>query len=286
LEDILTTEVLHRVYPYFGHVDLQVTLYSPSERRRRRLEVQVQNTQAVVEGSAWFTNDSDLPKEDELNEFLSTYFSIFETDDLTQRLKVGNPRIATAEFIVESETAKATGETETSPSNLPPGAIAGVAVASVALVAAIGILVWQQKRRRGFSSERKGTKPASSPARTATASPDPNSDPHLVRNDYDELSVDLSLGASSTADSMYTSNSDRNFLKLKRSDPSPNGYDAKRLDAVIQSAQQFSTEGSKKKSNTVRSTGTVFPDLLANYPSTESSKKLEEPKSFEKSSSC
>jgi hypothetical protein len=277
LANILTTEVFHRVYPYFARVDLQATLYSPSERRRG---LEVQNMQAVVEGSAWFTDETDLPTDDQISEFLSTYFSIFESDDLTKLLKGGNSRIVTAEFVLdETETTEPPSETESSSaSNLPPGAIAGVAAAGAALMAAIGILVWQQKKRQRSSSERKRwRKPASSPARTEADSPDRDRGSYLDPNDDDNLSVDLSLAASSTADSMYTSNSDLNFLRTKGTISSSDRYDAKRLDAVIQSAQQFSKEGSKKTLSSVRSLGKEFPGLLVSSPSTEDSGNLKEP---------
>jgi hypothetical protein len=110
--------------------------------------------------------------------------------------------------------------------------------------------------------------------------------PDLLASSPSTEAVDLSLAASSTADSMNTSSSDLKFLdKTKSSVPSPVRYDAKRLDTVIQSAQKVSTGGAGKTPSTVGSLETDFPDLLASSPSTEDSKNLEESKSFERSSS-
>jgi hypothetical protein len=265
LEDILTNDVLHRVYTYFGHVTLDVTEVAESTPTERR-QLQEQNIRVDVDGSAWFTDENDLPSEDQLNDFVSSYFSIYGSDDLTQRLQDGNPSMTLAEFVVPVDagagnaTDKTTNEAETgisSSSSLSVGAIAGVAAAGAVLVFAVGLIVWQARRRKGLTErinvprERKRAKPASSssPARTAAGTPDRDNDSFFLGENNDDLSVDPSLGASSTADSIYTSNSDLNFLKSKKKDPPPEGYDAKRLDLVIQSAQRFSAEGATKKFN-------------------------------------
>ena len=260
LEDIMTNHVLQH-FTYFAYVTLEATEVRESPPKGRR-SLQEQNIGVDVSGSAWFTDESDLPSEDQLNEFVSTYFSISGSDDLTQRLHEGNPSIIMAMFVapIDAGPSNATdkgvagAETRTSSSSgLPVGAVAGLAVACAVLVFALGVFLWQMRRRKSsgegvnVSMERKGTKTAStsSPTRTTSGTPDVDDDSFFLGEDED-ISVD---GASSMADSIYTSNSDLNFLKSKRKEPSLEGYDAKRLDLVIQSAQQFSADGSTKKIN-------------------------------------
>lgn len=262
LEDIMSNHVL-RHFTYFGHVTLEATEETESPPTGRRY-LEEQNVRVDVSGSAWFTDESDIPSEDQLNEFVITYFNISGSDDLTQRLHEGNPGIIMAEFVAPIDagagdaTDKATGEADTgssSSSSLSVGAVSGLAAACAALMFAVGLFLWQARRRKrsmeaiNVSIERKRAKPAlssSSPARTSSGTPDRDNDSFFL-GENDDISVDPSLDASSIADSIYTSNSDLNFVRSKRKETSPEGYDAKRLDLVIQSAQQFSAEGSTKK---------------------------------------
>lgn len=256
LEAILTNDVLQRVFLHLSHVDLNVSVSAPPTTRRH-LE---QNLQAEMEGIAYFTNETELPSSDQLNSFLSTYFTVLGSDDLTDLLADGNPAITAMELVTvdgdpmddpsleENSPNGAGSEQSSNDSTFPPAAIAGVVAGCLVLVLAFGMLLWYKRRsQHGGAGKRRSTDPSNSAAGLAKSLPTAggNDSTFLVENvgDDEDLSVDVSLGGSS----IYTSNSN-SFHAPKASqlsepqeqalDDTGEKYDASRLDKVIQSAKE------------------------------------------------
>jgi len=241
MEDLLNYDVLDRIYDKFSHVDLEIMLLSTNTTRR---QLQVAGYEANIEGSAFFVPSNDIPTPEQLSEFLFTYFSIYDSGDLTDGLTKGSPAITTSELrtiggvdvdIQSLNKGNAEGSSESS--SVSVGVIIGLVAGILALVAAIGALIWM--RRKNKEGEKGSI--ASPGARTEGMSPSPQI----------SLEDDISVGVSSIDDSIYTHNSNLIIKNPKPRNPSvpPEQYDANRLDKVISNAHDFAKDDSLHSGN-------------------------------------
>lgn len=243
MEFLLNDEILHRVYDSFSHVDLELMLVA-TDRTRRQLQT---GYVAEIEGTAFFRNSGDVPTPEELSEFLYTYFSIYDSDDLTVVVEKENPAISKAEVRsvngVDVDTQSLNKDTEggsSGSSPVPIAALVGLVTGAVCLIVAVAALIWI---RRKNNDAKKGS--VATPDRTVVASP------HEEMLDSIDVEDELSVGVSSIDDSIYTHNSNliirnpppRREMAL----PIPDLYDANRLDKVLDDAHSFTRDLSFEK---------------------------------------
>lgn len=232
MEYLLNDEILDRVYDSFSHVDLNVMLISTNNTRR---QLQAGSYEADIEGTAFFLASNDIPTSEQLEDFLYTYFSIYDSDDLKGALSEENPAIVTAEIrsvggeAVDIQSLNK-GTTEGSPesSSVPLGALVGLVLGAVGLLAAIGALVWLKSKED--KDRKKGS--VSSPAeRTTSAGP---------HDEIDSIDVEdeLSIGISSIGESIYTQSSNvfvKNPVPRNTASP-PEQYNSNQLESIVNAA--------------------------------------------------
>ena len=259
MEELLTYEVLDRVYDSFSHVDLDVTLRSSTSTRRN---LQVAEYEAEIQGTAYFSQSNDIPSEQQLSEFLYTYFSIYDSEDLTTGLSGENAAITNVEVrsvdgvAVDIQSLNMGGNSQGSApaSSSSLGAIIGLVAGALVLIGAIGALLWI--RKKNLDSE-KGTQ-ASPAERTEAMSPSP------------QISIedDVSVGMSSIDDSIYTHNSNliiKNPIARKAM-PSSEQYDANRLDAVLDNAHSFNNNKRNDSLQSIDSFENVYSEDSEDLP--------------------
>eukprot|EP00544_Gedaniella_sp_CCMP2646_P010162 CAMPEP_0202480124 /NCGR_PEP_ID=MMETSP1361-20130828/238_1 /ASSEMBLY_ACC=CAM_ASM_000849 /TAXON_ID=210615 /ORGANISM="Staurosira complex sp., Strain CCMP2646" /LENGTH=422 /DNA_ID=CAMNT_0049107527 /DNA_START=28 /DNA_END=1299 /DNA_ORIENTATION=+ len=264
MEELLTYEVLDRVYDSFSHVDLDVTLRSSTSTRRK---LQVAEYEAEIQGAAYFSQSNDIPTEQQLSEFLYTYFSIYNSEDLTNGLSGNNAAITNAEIrsvdgvAVDIQSLNVGGNNKggnsegSAPANASSlGAIIGLVAGALVLIVAIGALL--RIRKKNLESE-KGTQ-ASPAERTEAMSPSPQV----------SIEDEVSVGMSSMDDSIYTHNSNliiKNPIARMAMSSSAQ-YDANRLDKVLDSAHSFNNDKRKDSLHSIDSFENVYSQDSEDMP--------------------
>ena len=257
MEELLKKHVLSRVYDSFSDVVLDVTLRSSTSLRRK---LQVAEYEAEIQGTAYFSQSNNIPTEQQLSEFLYTYFAIYDSEDLTNGLSGKNAAITNAEILsvdgvaVDIQSINMGGSEGSAASSSSLGAIIGLVAGALVLIGAIGALLWI--RKKNVDSEKDSQ--ASPAERTEAMSPAP------------QISIedDVSVGMSSIDDSIYTHNSNLIIKNpvARKAMASSEQYDSNRLDKVLDSAHSFNNNKRNDSLQSIDSFENVYSEDSEDLP--------------------
>lgn len=242
--DIMTQEFSIN-YESFDHVrDVKVSLSStvPESSRRKLLKDYTYD----VEGTSYFEGGT-VPTSSDLSGLLAAYFDNYGDSDLEIFLRANANLRSIGNLVVQIDGeevggpagAEGPGSGGGDDDSLSGGAIAGITIACVGLVAAAGAVLWQSKK---FKS-RDGTTDVPEEVGSTTPEPvtamPPSSEGGSV---YSYRGDTLSVGGDSEVSSLYTKDAADAMspvtspLQSKKHEPMKVEYDEAQLESVINSA--------------------------------------------------